>query len=174
MARLDRDGVGSRFDFLLLGLVVTLSVIGLLLIYSATHDTPTETAVYRQIVWVVGGLVVLGLTLWPDYRTVLLLHRWLYVGNLLALGFVLVIGEKGGGAQRWFAFGPLRVQPSEFAKLILVLTLARFLASPVREEGREEAPSGWRLLASFLHMAVPMGLVFLQPDLGTALAFLFI
>ena len=89
-----------------------------------------------------------------------------YVGVLILLMLVEALGAMGGGSQRWLEFGPLRLQPSELMKPAIVLVLASFFhALPAGVVG------SWRsILPPAAMIAVPMGLVLMQPDLGTALA----
>ena len=92
-----------------------------------------------------------------------------YAALLVLLVLVEAIGAIGGGSQRWLAFGPLVLQPSELMKPVIVLTLASFYSSlPPGEIG------GWRsLIPPAVLIALPVGMVLLQPDLGTAMAIAF-
>ena len=111
------------------------------------------------------GLVLIVLV---DYHASERLHLVIYIGNILMLLFVLVLGREVHGAKSWFALGPLGFQPSEFAKVAVIVTLARHLAN------KESLSSAWDLASPLLHVALPLGLILLQPDLGTALVFIFI
>ena len=109
------------------------------------------------------GVVLLAV----DYRAIAASSRWLYAVNIVLLAAVLVLGRTSLGAQRWIALGPLgEFQPSEFAKLVIVITLAKHLAD------RPGPYGSIRDLLPFLgHIALPMLLIFRQPDLGTALVY---
>src|SRR3712207_6753151 len=93
-----------------------------------------------------------------------------YLFNVLMLLSVFVIGTKRLGAQRWIDLGPISIQPSEFAKIFLVLTLSSYMAkrSNERFEGFKS------MMLSFLHMVPIFALIALQPDLGTSLVLLVI
>ncbi len=168
MQRTERQPL-LHFDIWLLVATLVLATIGILMIYSATECITAapldwESPTIRQIVFLLIGLVVmLALTL-VDYRLYGML-RWLIwfftVGSLLA---VYAIGVITHGAQRWIDVGLTLFQPSEFSKLLLILVVAKYMAD------HEEQMSNWRgLLGSFLLMALPMALVYIQPDLGTTL-----
>jgi len=155
-------------------LTLGLVVYGLVFIYSATCNDGKLTGgdpyhfVKRQVLWLGVGLLVLFFFSWVDYHQLAHYTRLIYWGNLLLLMLVLVVGKVSGGSQRWLGWGPFRLQPSEFAKIAVIVTLALFLA----QEG-ERIGSLRTVLKAFLHLLVPMALIVKQPDLGTALTFLF-
>ena len=156
-----------RIDYLLLLLALVLSLIGALGAYSAeTPGGPGNTFV-RQLVWIGLGLCVCLVVASIDYHF-LTDYAFLFYGCviLMLLG-VLLFGVEIHGSKSWLAFGPVRFQPSELGKLVLVLTLARYLA------GIEESFLRRRhFLAVTVLALVPMGLVLLQGDLGTAAMYL--
>jgi len=149
-------------------LLTTLLLIGagLAVLYSATYQW--SPAVFRrQLVWLaVGAAGAIVLAAIPP-RVWLRFYKLLYALNVLMLLGVLVFGVERKGAQRWLELpGGFQLQPSELAKLLLILTLAAWLA---RNGAVIRTPKGF--LLSALHMAVPALLVFKQPDLGTSLVF---
>ncbi|MDI6894142.1 MAG: rod shape-determining protein RodA [Bacillota bacterium] len=120
--------------------------------------------VRRQLLWLVvavGAAVVARII---DYRVIVGWAGPLYVLNLVLLAAVLVVGRQAQGAQRWIPLGPFDFQPSELAKLIIVITLAAHL-------GRREVPlRGLREAAPYVaHVTLPLLLILVQPDLGTSL-----
>jgi rod shape determining protein RodA len=149
-------------------LLTTLLLIGagLATLYSATYQW--SPAVFRKqlallVVGVVGALVLAAIPprVWMRFA------KPLYALNVLMLLSVLAFGAERKGAQRWLELpGGFQLQPSEFAKLLLILTLASWLA---RQGAAIRTPKGF--LLSALHMAIPALLVFKQPDLGTSLVF---
>ncbi len=157
-----------NLDPLLLGSTAVLVAFGLLMVYSTTRSMPHPLAYTRsQMLHLMIGVGVGIVLVAADYRTLAAGWRWLYVANLLMLAAVLVIGRSSLGAQRWIPLGPLgQFQPSELAKLVLVITLAKHLA---------DRPGPYRSVADLVpflaHVAVPMVLIFRQPDLGTALVY---
>ncbi|HYM91825.1 MAG TPA: FtsW/RodA/SpoVE family cell cycle protein, partial [bacterium] len=155
-----------HLDILLVVSTVALVGFGLVMVYSSTHLGPRPFLYLRsQALHLAAGLVIAGLILAIDYRVLASSARLLYVGNLVLLGAVLIVGRTSLGAQRWLALGPFgQFQPSELAKLIIVITLAKHLTDrpgPYR--------SVWDLAPFLGHIALPMLLIFRQPDLGTAL-----
>lgn len=155
-------------DPLLIGSTLVLVVFGLVMVYSTTRSGPHPLAfVESQALHLVAGVVIGVVLLAVDYRAIAASARWLYVVNIVLLAAVLVLGRTSLGAQRWIALGPLgEFQPSEFAKLVIVITLAKHLAD------RPGPYGSVRDLLPFLgHIALPMILIFRQPDLGTALVY---
>ncbi|MCB1005569.1 MAG: rod shape-determining protein RodA [Acidimicrobiales bacterium] len=163
-----------HIDWILVGAVVALSLLGALLVFSATKgpggDTPTTTYfLQRQLMFVVLGWAVMAGVAAIDYRHY---RDWAIPmsGIVLAL-LVLVIsplGSESNGAQAWFELAGFQLQPSEFAKLVFILGMSAFLTYD-----RAGGLDGRRLLIAFGLAAVPMGLIMLQPDLGTVLVFVF-
>jgi len=157
----------KRMDLGLLGAVAVILAFGLVIIASATHQSQHPYAmVEKQVVWIAAGVVLMAFFLYLDYD-ILLRYEWhLYVFNLVMLASVLVVGRHALGAQRWIPLGPFQFQPSEFAKVIYIITFAAFLSRRVDHLKRFRD-----LLLPLAYMAVPMALVVKQPDLGTALVF---
>src|SRR5690625_3459462 len=119
--------------------------------------------VKRQLLAIALGFAALAFVLRLDYRHDVRLARLFYAATLLLLLFVLVAGRISQGAVRWISLGPLNVQPAELVKVSLILLLARELSAADKLQH-------WRgLVAPLLYTLLPMGLVLLQPDLGSAL-----
>ncbi len=158
----------SRFDLVMVGTALLLALTGVVMIYSATKgwlkvdgDDP-HYFLKRQAVFVVIGVAVMLAMALFDYRKLEQISTVLYIGILLALVAVLATPERQG-AQRWFPIGPLQLQPSEFAALVLIIAIATYCAR--RPEGLV-----FRDLVRLVLMAtLPILLVFKQPDLGTAI-----
>ena len=157
-----------RQDWLALLAAMTLIGVGLAFIYSASwrgEDTGIAgTWFSKQIVWaMIGGGLALALAL-IDYR-VWIRHAWgIWLVSVVLLALVLVVGTKVFGAYRWLDIMGIPVQPSEFAKVALVILLARILGNPALP------PHSLGLMALVVVLsAVPFVLILLEPDLGTAL-----
>ena len=165
MIAIQKEGL-RRLDWAIIGAVLLICVGGVFAIKSAKHVDPHALDfVRKQAVGIVlGGAALLGLAL-SDYQRLLKRYaRYLYPLNLVALLVVLKVGHNSHGAARWISLGPIQIQPSEFAKVILICTLALFLVK------NAETIRTWpTLLLSFAHIGVPMLLIAKQPDLGTAL-----
>lgn len=158
MFRIDRRLL-LHFDWVLIGLAALLVAAGLL-----TLGSLVPRLLMRQLAWLGIGTVLVIVLISIDYR---MLARWAYVAYVAGLGVlavVLVMGRAAQGARRWLNVGPFTVQPSELFKLVLITTVAAYLA------GREEYRPGWDRVAWPLLLVAPaLGLIVKQPDLGTAL-----
>jgi rod shape determining protein RodA len=151
------------FDWALLGTAVLLIIYGVAMISSATRGTPDMANLWqRQALLAASGLVVLFLVAAFDYRFYENLHRSLYVLIIALLIVVFVVGEMTQGVQRWL--GASAIQPSELAKIVIVIGLARLLADHDGEMDQLRY-----LLLSLGYVLLPMLLIYLQPDLSTAL-----
>jgi rod shape-determining protein RodA len=151
-------------------LLITLAICGLgvLQIYSATHETIWKDAWWKQIVWIAGGMVLLWAVTQIDYHTLLGQVYILYGLSILTLVSVFVVGTKVFGSRRWIPLGGgFKFQVSEFVKLVVILLVARFMTELKRDDIE------WRDLLKIASMVgLPMLLVMKQPDLGTALTYL--
>ena len=150
-----------------------LGIVGLFGIYSATRGRDDEnyvtTFVERQTIFLGIGLVLVVAIVFFDYRWLLRLAPLGFLTTLALLTLVLVAGIEVNGAVSWFEFGGFRAQPSEFAKIGLIVAVAALLS---------KAPSGplpLGRLAMIIGVAcLPVVLVIRQPDLGTAMVMLVI
>jgi rod shape determining protein RodA len=141
-----------------------LCAIGVAMVYSTTHNGSNASLWIRQLQAIALGVVVLLACLLIDYRTLAENSLVFYFVILALLVAVLVVGAYGGGARRWLALPFFNLQPSEFAKIAVALTLAKFF-----DEGRRGSPSMTDLAVGGALTAVPCLLVAKQPDLGTAI-----
>lgn len=152
-------------DWLLIGAIYVLCLMGLLMIFSTTSGPGAAVSglVYTQLTAVALGTIALMVCLVVDYRTLAdRAHLW-YGLLILLLVYVLLFGVVRGGGRRWIELPFFNLQPSEFVKIGLALLLARFLG-----EGRRRSPSGWELVMAGILTAIPLVLIARQPDLGTA------
>ncbi len=162
--------LSARFDVVLLGTALLLAVTGVVMIYSATRGKLSlagEDPHYylkRQAAYVIIGLAVMLALAVFDYRRLEQVSTLLYVGTVVALLAVLSpIGSPALGSARWFSFGPLQLQPSEFATLVLIVAIATYCAR--RPEGLDRRD----LVRLVLMSSLPIVLVIKQPDLGTGI-----
>lgn len=150
-------------DLVLLLTALALTAFGIFAVYVAGDQSRNSYAVNQALGLLVGLAGAVPLTL-LDYRLILKYLRIIYGVMLAMLAAVLLLGASAGGAQRWIDLGPVQVQPSEFAKLFMVVVLAGYLA-------RHPVGENKVFLAALGIVAAPALLVFMQPDLGTALVF---
>lgn len=169
---------GNKSDRILLGAIFVLSAIGLMMIYSATRSSGTFS-MERQMIFVSAGLIMLLIFSNIDYREYRVMLPIISIVTLVLLGAVFLfdpVSDGGvGQAYRWIPLGFFNLQPSEFAKVVVILVLASLLAP---ERNSDEPPSrqlSWKKLAmALLVVGVPGVLIYEQPDLGTALVFGFV
>jgi rod shape determining protein RodA len=157
------------FDPWLLGATLLLTAIGILMIYSATECITGEpldwaSPTIRQCLFALAGIMGMFVLTALDYRFYASLRWIIWIATLVFLVIVFLIGQITHGAQRWIDLRFTLFQPSELSKLALILVTARYMADHAEEMTR------WRHLAiAFVFVAVPMGLVYFQPDLGTTI-----
>ena len=154
------------FDWALLAMVLLLCTISVLEIYSATLHTKYIGFHTKQLFWIGGGLVAMVIFSKIDYHKLIDLAPWFFGLFLLALVAVKLVGVKVLGARRWIKVGPIHFQPSEWMKLVLILLVARYFANL---GGRRLT---WTdIFKAFALVGLPMLLVLIQPDMGTALTY---
>jgi rod shape determining protein RodA len=155
------------FDWTLLTLVMLISVISVLEIKSATLHTKFHGFDHKQMEFLLAGIGLMFLISLIDYHRLLDLAPWAYAVSLVLLVAVKAVGTKVLGARRWINLGGgVHFQPSEWVKLVLILMAARYFWGLV---GRDLS---WVDVGkAFALVCVPMGLVLIQPDLGTALTY---
>jgi rod shape determining protein RodA len=153
------------YNFFLLGCVLVLTGFSLAMVYSATLRVPaTEGYFSRHIVNLLVGVAAMLLLTSLDYHA---LQAWaapFYLATIGVLGAVLAVGQVSSGAQSWLNFGLRTFQPAEASKLLMIVVLAAFWARFAQSGGTWQA-----ILGSLLLIGLPTGLVFIQPDFGTAL-----
>ncbi len=157
----------TKIDFILLSIVTLLSIAGLLALYSATNTTQSQGYFMRQVMVLVIGFSLLFVTTFTPLKIILRLSYLFYGISIFLLVLVFFFGVIGYGAERWLYLGPVKLQPSEPAKIATVLAVARYLSRPEVDINR------------FKHLAVVLGFILVpflliarQPDLGTSLVFL--
>jgi rod shape determining protein RodA len=153
-------------DWLLLLAALVLAAVGVVEIYSTTAHTLLAGQYKKQIDWVIVGMIAALVFSQLDYHLVLDHAGPLYLITLVGLGAILVGGHRVGGARRWIALGGLTFQVSELAKLVIIISVAAYLAKQ-----RSRFVSARDLVLVGLLAGIPAGLVILEPDLGTALTF---
>ena len=159
----------QKYDYISLILIIALTTIGCIAIFSATISSDIEENGYftRQLMWcVVGILVMVGISL-ISIKLINRLVYWFYGFSIVLLLLVLIVGKVGQGAERWLVVGSVHIQPSELAKLATILAVSKFLSDKYANVNK------------IYYFAISVGLILLpflliarQPDLGTALVFL--
>ena len=159
-------GVLRRLDWLLLAALAATAGYGLWAIDGITIHDAGGSAMTRQALYVfVGSLLFIG-ALFVDPATYRMLRRPIYFGTLGLMVFVLAAGAATRGSKRWVDVGFFKFQPSEFGKVLFVLAVAGFLAERSRSVNSLQATLG-----ALGYGLAPILLVFVQPDIGTALVY---
>jgi rod shape determining protein RodA len=154
----------TEYDPFIVVLVIVLGLFGLVTIWSASGGgtiTPGSQVV-RQGFYFVTGLIAMFALSTVHYRFLKSFAVVFYLGSVALLVALLVIGSTEGGSTRWIMVGPLSFQPSEAAKIAVIIALAAFV-----HERHDEMDRFSNFLISIAIVGLPMGLVFIQPDLGT-------
>ncbi|MCX7831990.1 MAG: rod shape-determining protein RodA [Actinobacteria bacterium] len=161
----------KRLDFLLLFFVIVLSLFGILMIASATRGgvkgISSSYFIYRQALFLIAGFLLFFVLSIVNIRKFESFSLFLYLFSLFLLVAVLFIGESRLGAQRWIDIGPISIQPSELSKVFVLLFLSSYFS---KIKGR--TPTFKEIVNSLILVLIPALLVFMQPDLGTAIVLL--
>jgi rod shape determining protein RodA len=158
----------QSFDFILFGAMMSLTLIGLVTMYSYQGDNAYFN---KQIFWIAGATAIFFLALLPDYRFLRQGNTtfFFYIGIVLMLILVLLVGVVTLGAKSRFNIGIFSIQPSDPAKLILIIVLAKYFSK------RHELIGDFKhIIISGIYAFTIFGLVFVQPDFGSAIILFFI
>ena len=158
-------------DWTIIICTLLLVGIGLTAIGSATHVNQEAigfgSLVVKQLVFFLANVaVVIGMQ-FIDYHRLKGWGNIIYGITLLMLIAVMAVGTSALGAQRWIQLGPITIQPSEFSKLLMIICMAKMLEPRIGKLDTFKS-----LLLPVLYVGIPIGLVFLQPDLGTSLVYI--
>lgn len=160
------DYFKEYFDFKAFLLALSLVLIGLVSVYSATYDAGAGSIFQRQLMWAgVGFIGMIAAAVLP-LKTIQRLSIPAYVVSLGILFVLLAVGKTVAGSKSWFGVGGLGGQPSELAKVATILALAAFLSKTTTVVSEPK-----HLFIAIVMVLLPMGLVLAQPDLGTSLVF---
>jgi len=161
------------FDWGLLGLVILLAAFGLVTLYSAVTAggaSPQQILYTKQFIWFGVGLVAMICSFLISYKTI---EKWadvIYGVCVSLLVAVLVYGRLAGGSKRWLILGPISIQPSEIAKVAVIIVLARYYSKFASDRGMTVKG----LISPLVYTLIPFVLIVNQPDLGTAMVIMLI
>ena len=162
-----------KYDFTFFGIAIVIFIIGVVNLYSATHASASSRLVniYKmQIIFFFISFFV-GMIISFIRPKNFIQYSWtVYVINILLLILVLILGDKGMGAQRWIVIGSIRFQPSEIMKISLVLVLARWYS----KNNADRSLNFLSLIIPFVLTMIPALLIMQEPDLGTGILILLI
>jgi len=160
-----KNKILSMFDYFLILVVLCLVTIGILCIYSSSINSQgiSVTNEYvKQIIWASIGFVFMIFITTYDYRKFESISMWGYIFLILILIYTLIFGRYVNGAKSWIGIGDFGVQPSEFGKIFFILYLAHYLNSTKNENQLK------RFIFACGILCLPLGLILIQPDMGTA------
>lgn len=158
----------KNMEWGLLIVAIILSIIGIVALFSATQETEYDEC-KKQIIWLAVSLVMMVIVMLINYETLVKLSPIFY-GIFLILLVAVMFTKPVNGATSWFNIGIFSFQPSEFAKIAVILFLS-LIISKIQERYADEINKPTRLLIIFAALAVPLLLIIKQPDYGTAMAF---
>ncbi|MGB0452615.1 MAG: rod shape-determining protein RodA [Bacteriovoracaceae bacterium] len=163
----------KKYDYSFFGISIAIFIMGVINLHSATHASTSQRMAnlyLSQIGWFSISLFA-GIILSFIHPKNFFRFSWaIYAFNILLLVLVLILGDKGMGAQRWLVIGPVRIQPSELTKVCVILALARYFA----KHEAERALGLFQLIKPFIIAIIPAVLIIVEPDLGTGLLVLLI
>lgn len=159
----------SMFDYILLLCVLVLCAFGISFIYSSGIDENgilVSKEYQKQLIWVAIGFMALIITTLFDYRRIKRYAPYGFIALILILIYTRIFGKLVNGAKSWIGIGGLGIQPSELGKILFILFLAWYLERSSNENPRR------RFILALLALLLPMALILIQPDLGTASVYL--
>ncbi|HEU5033379.1 MAG TPA: rod shape-determining protein RodA [Mycobacteriales bacterium] len=175
---LDRESPLRRLDWILMGAVAALCTFGALLVWGATRPENIAQGLdpngdlKRDLLNIAIGVALGSVAAMVDYRTIRAYTPVVYLASLIGLVAVLVHGETVNGSHSWIKVGPgFEVQPSEFAKIALIVLAAMLLGE---RRDRETAPDNRDVWLTLAACAVPILLILKQPDVGTVMVIAFV
>src|ERR1700691_2123191 len=156
------------FDWTMFFVVMIICALGVLKIFSATHDTVWQGSWWKQVGYIAAGIFLMWIAPSMDYHALMSHVSPLYIASIVLLIAVLAIGKQAFGSTRWIALpAGIHLQVSEFAKIAIILLVARFLTALYKD-----VLALRELLKLAAVILVPMALIAKEPDLGTALTYL--
>ncbi len=164
-----KRNIFKNIEWSILICTILLIIIGMIALFSATQEN-SQDELKKQIIWLVVSIPIMIFVICIDYEVIVKISPIFY-GIFLILLVAVLFTESVNGATSWFNIGSFSFQPSEFAKIFVILTFA-YTVVKIQERGRDEISKPTKLILSLLVIAVPVLLIIKQPDYGTALAFL--
>lgn len=164
------DIVSKEFDWFLCIVTLIIAGLGIIVVYSATRTTGSNSNVIVQSAALGIGAVLMFLICFFDYEQFENVVKYIYIFAVTILVLVLIVGvgDENWGARSWIRIGSVGFQPAEFAKLCFILTFSYHLSKVDENVNNIKV-----LLGLFLHFIVLLGLILLEPDMGSAMVFIF-
>lgn len=159
----------KNIEWSVLVIAILLTIIGLIALVSATYDTNHEELI-KQLMWFGISLVVMFAIIYLDYEWISNLWIPIYIVTILIL-IVVLFTKPINGARSWFNFGFFSIQPGEFAKIFITICLAKIISIFRKKDLNLGINNIKYLILTIVFFALPVGLILIQPDIGTAITF---
>ncbi len=158
----------KKIDYVLIITVLLTCIIGIVAVGSATYSLGSERYIKTQIISIVMGIVSIVIIMLIDYNALSKMYIPMYIiSNLMLISvFIFGKGSEDWGASRWIRIGSFGFQPADFAKIAMIICLAKFL-----DDNKDEIHRPVVIFKALLFVGLPMVLILAQPDLGTTLIF---
>lgn len=164
-----KNKILKNMEWMILICVFILIIIGCVALYSATLNTGGDE-LKKQLVWLAVSIPIMIITIFIDYEAIAKISPVVYGGMIILLICVLFTNPVNG-ATSWFNIGPASIQPAEFAKIFVVILVA-YTISRIQKSGKAQISKPLKLLLVLILVGIPVFLIVLQPDYGTAIAFI--
>ena len=159
----------KNVEWWILILAILLCVVGFVALYSATQSDNFEY-LKKQIIWFIISIILMTIVSFIDYKIMVKISPVLY-GISIILLIVVLFTKSINGASSWFNIGGFSLQPAEIAKITVILFLA-YVITMIQMNGKEEINKWWKLAIILSVVALPVALIILQPDFGTAMTYI--
>lgn len=164
-----KNKIIKNMEWVILVCAMILLIIGMLALFSATREDGNGELT-RQIVWAVISIPIMIVVMWIDYEEIAKVSPIFYA-IFIILCVLVLFTEPINGARSWFKISEsLNFQPSELAKVFVIMTSSVLLVK-LQKKGRKEINKIWKLFIFFIVMGIPIGLIAIQPDIGTAASY---
>ena len=165
----------KNYGWVLVLCSLILLTIGLVALFSATHDNGNQE-LKKQIIWFIVSIPVLVIVALLDYESIIQKVPWItwvFYGIFVLLLILVLFTQEVNGARSWFKLNEnLKFQPSEIAKIVLIISLAKMIVN-IQKESKDDVNKFSSLLKIGILVGIPLVLILLEPDIGTAMAFIF-
>lgn len=164
-----RNKIIKNMEWVILVCAIILLIIGMLALFSATKED-NNGELTRQIIWTAISIPIMIAVMWIDYEDIAKIAP-LFYGIFVVLLVLVLFTKPINGARSWFQITEsLSFQPSELSKVFVIMTLSVLLVK-LQKKGRREINKIWKLFIFFIAIGVPLGLIVIQPDIGTAASY---
>ena len=159
----------KNIEWWILIIAILLCIAGFVALYSTTQDNDFND-LKKQLIWFAISIILMIIIAFIDYKILVKISPVFY-GISIILLIAVLFTKPINGAKSWFNIGSFSLQPGEFAKIATILFLA-YIITKIQERGKEEINKIWKLAIAVAIVAIPIGLIIIEPDFGTATAYI--